>query len=304
MSACILVTGGNGFVGRAVCRALQTAGAHVVAADIDFDACVDGASWEQVRCDVTDPAQVQSLFRAHETGRVVHAGAISGPMLCRNDPLKMHRVNAAGTLNLLEAARTHRVERFVLLSSIAVYGDHLVRTCVAESAPLLAADPYGSSKVAAERFALCYKASFDLPVVALRVSSIYGPGRRTQCLVRALIDSAKEDSACVDISRSPLSMRQLVHIDDCVQGVLLALNSAAPLQFAYNLASGTEISEAALAETIAARYQGVRYRLFDEPRFFDGHIGRLDIGAAVRDLGFVPRVPLEQGLSTYASAGF
>ncbi|PLZ02841.1 hypothetical protein CY652_07920 [Burkholderia sp. WAC0059] len=303
MSARVLVTGANGFVGRAVCRMLAARGTGVVAADVEFDEGFGGVSLERVRCDLTDFGQVEALFRNGAIDRVVHAGAISGPMLCRDDPLTMHRVNAAGTLNLLESARIHRVGRFVLLSSIAVYGDHPALTPVAEHAPLLADDPYGSSKAVAERFALCYRASFGVPVVALRVSSIYGPARRTPCLVQALIDSANDDAEHVDVSASPLSLRQLIHIDDCVHGVLLALDSTAPLQFAYNIASGTTISEAGLAQAVAARYAGVRYRLFEAPRFSDGHIGALDIGAATRDLNFIPRVSLEQGLSTYASAG-
>lgn len=302
MSATVLVTGGNGFIGRAVCRALHARGAHVVATDIAFDWNPDGAPWESIRCDLTNAAQVETLFRNRWIGGIVHSGAISGPMLSQNNPLKMHRVNAVGTLYLLESARTHGAGRFVLLSSIAVYGDHPTQTRVAESAPLQATDPYGASKVAAERFALCYRTSFDMPVVALRVASVYGPGRRTQCLVRALIDSARADAASVDISRSPLSLRQLIHVDDCVQGVLLVLDSRASPQFAYNIASGTAISEAELAAAVAARFDGTRYRTFDAPRHFDGHIGPLDISAAARDLGFVPRISLDQGLSSFRSA--
>jgi UDP-glucuronate 4-epimerase len=302
MSASVLVTGGNGFIGREVCRILHARGAPVVASDVAFDGNLDGAPWERSRCDLTDAAQVESLFRTREIGRIVHSGAISGPMLSHGDPLKMHRVNAVGTLYLLEAARTRGIGRFVLLSSIAAYGDHPTQARVPETAALLATDPYGASKVAAERFALCYRTSFDMPVVALRVASVYGPGRRTPCLVRALIDSARADAARVDISRSPLSLRQMIHVDDCVQGVLLALDARAVPQFAYNIASGTAIPEAELAVAVSARFTGTRYHTFDTPRYFDGRIGPLDIGAAARDLGFVPRISLDQGLSSFQSA--
>jgi UDP-glucuronate 4-epimerase len=302
MSASVLVTGGNGFVGRAVCRMLHARGVPVVATDVAFDGDLDGAPWERIRCELTNEAQVDGLFRTREIGRIVHSGAISGPMLSHGDPLKMHRVNAVGTLYLLESARTHGAGRFVLLSSIAAYGDHPTQACVAESAPLLAADPYGTSKVAAERFALSYRTSFDSPVVALRVASVYGPGRRTPCLVRALIDSARDGAQCVGISRSPLSLRQLIHVDDCVQGVLLALDARVSPQFAYNIASGTAIPEAELAEAVSARFTGTRYHTFDTPRYFDGRIGPLDIGAAARDLGFVPRISLDQGLFSFQSA--
>jgi nucleoside-diphosphate-sugar epimerase len=138
-----------------------------------------------------------------------------------------------------------------------------------------------------------------MSVVALRVSSVYGPGRRTPCLIRALIDSIHGDAAPVEISHSPFSLRQLIHVDDCVEGVLLALDQPSSPQFAYNIASGPTIPESKLAMSVAELFDGVRYNEFDAPRYFDGHIGALNIDAAARDLGFSPRTVLREGLLTF-----
>ncbi|HWH82576.1 MAG TPA: NAD(P)-dependent oxidoreductase [Burkholderiaceae bacterium] len=291
-----LVTGANGFVGRGVCRALAATGTALLAADIGFDVgmpVIDGM--RRVTCNVTDIDAVQRLFATNAIERVVHGGAISGPMLARDDPHKVHRVNAMGTLHLLESARVHGSRRFLLLSSIAAYGDHPTLAPVDEHAPLLATEPYGASKVAAERFALSYRESFSMEIAALRLASVYGAGRRSPCLVQSLVDATIPGAKPVPVSASPASIRQLLHVDDCVDSILCALEAPTLGQFAYNIANGV-VSESDLLRHVTDAFGPPAVEIIDSPRLFDGHLGPLTTGAARRDLGFRARISVMVGV--------
>jgi UDP-glucuronate 4-epimerase len=292
----VLVTGANGFVGKALCAALAQRGVPTIALDLCFDAdwAIPGAAREI--CDLSEARAVAAAFDVHAPAAVVHGGGISGPMLARDQPHLIHAVNTGGTLNVLEAARLHAVRRVVILSSIAVYGDHGNEAPVAEDAPLLALDPYGASKVAAERTAQSYRASFGMEVVALRIASVYGPGRRAPCLVRALVASATSgEAAC--ISTHIASKRQLLYIGDCVEAICDALHAPKLPQFAYNVASEDHLSEATLASIVRRLLGQVRFTGMEAPRYFDGHIGPLQTIAAQRDFEWKPRTPLVDGIT-------
>lgn len=138
-----------------------------------------------------DGPALTELMRDARVSAVVHAGAISGPMVVAGDPHHVMSVNVAGTLNVAEAALRAGVERLVALSSAGVYGPQATLDPVREDAPLNATNIYGASKIAAETVLRAYRQDHGLPVIALRPSSVYGPGRMTACFIRDMIDHAQ-----------------------------------------------------------------------------------------------------------------
>lgn len=294
----ILVTGANGFIGRALCAALARDGTPIVATDIAFDDDwhIDGARREI--CDVTHLPSCLARLSATPARAIVHCGGVSGPMLAKDQPNVVHATNILGTLHVLEAARRQADCRVVLLSSIAVYGDHHNHDPVPEDAPLRATDPYGASKVAAERIAESYRATFGMDVVALRIASVYGPGRRTPCLVRALIDSARDGAPPVPISTDPTSTRQLLFIDDCVAAIVACLRVPRLAEFAYNVVGPEFLTEREVARKVGECVGGVRTVEFAEARCFDGYLGALDGARALREFGFRAQTDLFHGTGT------
>lgn len=290
----ILVTGANGFVGQALCKALVTSGVPCIRLDHDRIA----GSGKRIQADVTDAFAVDAVFAAHKISHVVHGGGISGPAIAPGQPGLIHRVNVIGTLNLLEASRRHGVSRFVHLSSIAAYGHHPVLSRVREDVPLLATDFYGASKAAAERIAISYRETAGLDVASLRLASVFGPGRRAPCVIGALFASIQSGQAAV-VSAHGRNPRQLIYIDDCVEAIIAAL--AAPMlpQFAYNIATGNCVSEVEVANEAAAIDSRVSFTISEEEKFFDNHLGPLCTNAARRDLGFETRTSLQEGLRKY-----
>ena len=165
----ILLTGADGFTGRAFSRAAQAAGHDVVA----------------LSCDLTDAAAVASQVEAAQAEAVVHLAAIA--FVAHQDPSALYAVNVVGTTNLLDAlCRLRQVPRRVLVASSAnVYGN-CEHSPIAETTPPAPVNHYAASKLAMEYMALI--SSDRLPLVLARPFNYSGPGQSGQFLIPKLVD--------------------------------------------------------------------------------------------------------------------
>ncbi len=294
-----LVTGAAVLVGHPVANRLARAGMSVIANDArPPDRPLDCPF---VAADLRDPASVFGLFERHDITEVIHGGAISGGLVAPNDPLLVMSVNVTGTILMAEAARLAKVRRFLGLSSIGVYGDQPGTGLVPETARRPATDTYSCSKIAMEAVLYGYRESFGLPAFLLRMSSIFGPGRRTPCFIRGLLEAADAGRA-VTVSADTDHRRQFLYIDDAVEAVWLALTTPEVPEFTSTFPGGTWRAE---GEVIAAALRAVPGRKASTgdmaPLGLDGKMGPLDIALAARDLGYAPRIGIEEGIAKYAA---
>ena len=178
------MTGGAGFIGTNLCRTLAESGNTVVALD-DFSTGskdnLRGVDVELVEGTILDPAMLDSVM--HGTDAVVHLAALPSVPRSLADPAATHRVNATGTLEVLEALRRTSSgsvpERnggvhLVVASSSSVYGANPTLP-KREDLATMPMSPYGASKLAGEAYALAYQHSFGLPVLAFRFFNVFGP---------------------------------------------------------------------------------------------------------------------------------
>jgi len=189
----VVVTGGAGFIGAHLTRALLAAGAEVVVIDDLSTGAVSnlaGLPVTLVRGSVTDRATVEEACTGADS--IVHLAARPSVERSLLDPMATHAVNATGTLTVLEVA--HRAETHVVVaSSSSVYGagGRLPRP---EDAPCRPLSPYAASKLAAEGYALAYQSSFGLPVLAVRLFNVFGPyqaaGHAYAAVVPTFVDAA------------------------------------------------------------------------------------------------------------------
>jgi len=130
MSMKILVTGGCGWLGSAIARALLTRGDSVVAADLAVSPAMAALAARDARlavqaCDLGEWSQVVDLFRTHAPDAIVHTAAIVGVAPAADIPVKALRVNVEGSINLFEAMRIAGIRRVVHISTEETYGDFL-----------------------------------------------------------------------------------------------------------------------------------------------------------------------------------
>jgi nucleoside-diphosphate-sugar epimerase len=228
---------------------------------------------------------------------VVHAGALSGPMLARNQPAAMLDVNAGGTAAVLEGMSAAGARRLVHCSSIAVYRDRADRDPVVEDADVGSDDPYGASKIAAEAIVKTVAAVRGIDAWIMRISSIYGPGRRTPDLIGALI-AAGCQGLLVDVADERGGMRQLVHVEDVAAALLAATECPAGGTVPVNVSGGDYRSEAEIGQLVATRLPGLKLHVVAETaEAWDGRIGPLDITRASRLLNYRPRIALANGIA-------
>ncbi len=291
----ILVTGAAGLIGRRVAEMLIADGRPVLATDriALYD---DGIEIEPA--DLTDVRALDVMVRRCPDG-IIHCGAVSGPMLGRDDPAGTIAINVQGTVNLLDCARQNGCRRFVYCSSVSAYGvTPAGLSPVPPSAPLAAVDIYGTSKAAADILVRGYVGQHHLDAVAMRIGWVYGPRRRTRSLLHRLIRSAL-DHQPISIDHDGQYPVQLIHVDDVARGLIAALDQPNLPARALNLTAGTRIKMAELADAVRRQLPSIEIAFMPGVAYPDVEQALFDIGPTRLALDWSPRVTLDEGVAGY-----
>jgi UDP-glucuronate 4-epimerase len=295
----ICITGAAGLVGAAVVRRLAADEQPLIATDTRDAKVPHGVRFEAA--DLTNKAAMAALLRSHAIDTVIHCGAISGPMVAADDPHLVAAVNVGGTLNLAEVARLTGVTRFLALSSTSVYGLQATLNPVTEDAPLNATDVYGASKIAMEVILRAYRYDLGMPTIVLRIASVYGPGRTTDCFIRDLIRSAAAGTA-ISLFDEGGFRRQFIHIDDVARSIVQSISAESWNEFAYNIGAGEWLTERELAVLAARILPRLQVAAVPAPaRCIDGYMGPLDFSRASAAFGYAPLTDMSQGITSYAA---
>jgi len=297
MRKSVLVTGANGLIGYEVVKRLVDAGREVVAVDrtlSDVAMLTDHA----FALEIGDQHRLHELAARFGIDAIIHCGGVSGPMLGRDNPAALFNINVGGTIDVAEVARQRTALghpcRLLFCSSLTVYGNQ-PQDDIRESNPLLTRQCYASSKVAGEAIVLSYVEEHDLDAIVLRIAGVYGPRRRTACVLRLMIENALEGKP-THLPYGHGFPRQWVHADDIASGLILALDVEAPLERVFNLSGGINPTIDEAAGIVRAAIPGADIRLDEGADPEDITLGLLSIDAARRVLGYEPAVTLKDGI--------
>ena len=190
----VLVTGGAGFIGANLCRALEAAG-HTATAYDDLSTGnprnLDGTNAWLIEASILDEKAM--IEAAGPTDAIVHLAARPSVPRSIKDPVASHLANATGTVNVLEAARTDGSRQVITAGSSSVYGANptLPKHVGLATRPV---SPYAASKLAAEAYTLAYGHSFGLPTLSFRFFNVFGPlqaaGHAYAAVIPAFVDAA------------------------------------------------------------------------------------------------------------------
>jgi dTDP-glucose 4,6-dehydratase len=244
----LLVTGGAGFIGSSFVRyALRTRrDMEIVNYDLltyagnlrNLDEVASDPRYTFVRGDIADQHRLEDVFAEHRFDALVNFAAETHVDRSILDSSPFIRTNIEGTRCLLEAARRHRVPRFVQISTDEVYGSLGATGAFREDTPLDPTSPYSASKAAADFLVLAYYRTYRVPAVITRCSNNYGPYQFPEKLIPVLITNAMEDRP-LPIYGDGMHVREWIFADEHSRAVMMALEQGTPGQI-YNIGSGHE----------------------------------------------------------------
>ncbi|MGD2104737.1 MAG: NAD-dependent epimerase/dehydratase family protein [Anaerolineae bacterium] len=294
----LLVTGGAGFLGAALSNRLCEGGHQVRVID-DLSAGDPSRLHDEVlftRGDVSDRPKLWTLLQ--DVDCAYHLAArvqVSESILY---PRQYNEVNVGGTVSVMEAMRDAGVQRVVLTSSGAVYGEQAEQPVREELAPN-PQSPYAVSKLAAEHYVRTIGALWGIETVILRVFNAYGPGQRLPPshppVVPRFLQQARRGGSLV-IFGGGGQTRDFVYVDDAVAALIAASTAPDVDRRIVNVGSGRDTTINELA-SLVADVVGKEAEVLHSPAE-SGGVARLcaDISAARRLLGYEPKIDLRKGL--------
>ncbi len=303
----VLVTGGGGFLGAAVSRALVARGDTAITFDTHFPNGDIPASERclRVQGDITDMAALAQTVLVHKPDAVIHCAAIVGVLSSIGSPNNIVRINVEGSINVFEAMRIGGIERCIHISSEEAYGAFRADR-IDETHPLEPVLPYGICKATVEQLGRTYRDLHGLEVINLRTSWVYGPALPRDRIPRNLVMAALQGRA-LRIPHGADTAIDHTWVDDWVEAVLAALDHEAHRYDVYNVSSGQASTVTELAQIVSELVPGAQlsvgpglYRHGNQIELVKK--GALDISRAEAELGWKPKHDIRSGLAAYVAA--
>lgn len=299
----ILITGANGFIGSHVTKLMESLGHKVVPMDVvprSPDLSLLGIKTPSHIMNVTDSSVFRALCEKARPSHVFHAAHPPRD----ETPTVLNYCYHAMT-NILEAAKELKIQRVVYSSSASIYGQlkKLDGSLVKEddAVTIYPTYFYRAAKTVSEWMGNFYKEKHGVDFVALRYSSVYGPG-----LYRSIPLELKKGilgQPCRPFLTRPLD--DLIYVDDVADGVSRALFSAGPLSKAYNIGLDKAYVSEDLKRAIQKALPDLKFEIGRHPNAAEVSPHRLrdplDISLAKKELGWAPNIYLEEGIAKLAA---
>ncbi len=300
----LLVTGGAGFIGSAFVRLAVSERISVVNLDKltyagnpeNLAPIADSPLHEFVKGDICDGPLVTRLLERYLPDGIVHFAAESHVDRSILSPTDFFETNLRGTFTLLEAARAHKIARFVHVSTDEVYGSLEAPLEADENFPLVTNSPYSASKAGSDLLARSYFKTYKLPVLITRASNNYGPYHFPEKLIPLMIMNALEDRA-LPVYGDGQQIRDWLYVEDHVRGILSVFQHGTEGEI-YNIGGNRSLPNLEVVRKIldlTGRPESLIQYVADRP----GHDRRYALNSQklTRATGWEPHMNFEEGLA-------
>jgi len=298
--ALVVVTGGGGFIGSNLVRALLERGDEVRV--LDNFSTGNRANLDDLDVEIIE-GELRSYERVHNAVRktevVYHLGALGSVPRSVQDPLTSSAVNVEGTLNVLLAARDEGVRRVVFSSSTSVYGSSR-QLPTTEDTPPDPISPYGVAKLAAERYCVSFSRVYEsFESVVLRYFNVFGPRQSPLSQYAAVVPlfvTAIDAGKPVQIHGDGEQSRDFTYVGNVIDATIRAGEKEGANGEIFNIAAGSPASVNRLADTIGSILGKPVEKEHLPSRAGDIRDSWADLSKAERILGYRPAIGLEDGL--------
>lgn len=310
MMSSILVTGGAGFIGSILCERLIKLGYRVVNYDNfnDFYSpiikksniskikrdtnciCIEG--------DIRDSFLLETTFKLFEIDKVIHLAAMAGVRKSIESPLEYIDVDISGTVNLLELSKKYNIKKFIFASSSSVYGKNTL-PFREDSNINLQISPYAVAKYSGELYCKTYNELYKIPIICLRLFTVYGPRQRPEMAIHyftKLIDEGKE----IPIYGDGKSSRDYTYIDDVVDGIISSIDIECSFEI-INLGNSYPVTLNKIINLIEEKLDKPALKRYLKSQLGDVEHTLADISKAKIMLGYEPKITIDEGLDKFIS---
>lgn len=306
----ILITGGAGFIGSHLSKALIERGDQIVIIDnfndyyepqLKEDRIKDvlkKCKYKLYRGDIRDTELLEKIFKKEKIDKVVHLAAMAGVRNSLKNPLLYEEVNVRGTMNLLELSVKYKIKNFVYASSSSVYGNNKKLPFSESDSVDMPISPYAASKKSCELMAHVYSHIYGLPTTGLRFFTVYGPwGRPDMALFLFTEAICKKEP--INVYNKGKMTRNFTYIDDIVSGIITVLDKDLPYAV-MNIGGDKEEKLTRFIEVIEENI-GIKA----EKKMMPMQPGDVKSTVAdirkLRKLGWKPKTRIEKGIKNFVS---
>ncbi|MEZ4442718.1 MAG: NAD-dependent epimerase/dehydratase family protein [Polyangiaceae bacterium] len=302
----VLVTGAAGFIGSHLMERLLARGDDAVGLDWYGDNYPPSIKRQNaaafadrvVEGDILNVALLDDLFAKHDFEAVVHLAALPGVRPSIAEPGRYQAVNVEGTAQIVDAMHRAGVKRLVFASSSSVYGRNEERPYRETDRVDQPASPYASSKRAGELLLTTLHPIFQIGVTSLRYFTVYGPRQRPEMAIHKFVKAVEEGTPIPMFGNGETS-RDYTYVDDIIDGTVAALDRCDERFRIYNLGDNRPVTLRELIDKVgeAVGKEPIIEELEEQAGDVQHTLACIDQAAA--DLGYAPKVPIEEGLRRF-----
>lgn len=305
----ILVTGGAGFIGSHLQEKLliNYPKAHLYCID-NFDPFYDRAIKEQnlfnvknndrfhlLEGDFTNKDWLIDVLKSIKLDLIIHLAAKAGVRSSISNPIEYNKTNVEGLINLLEIAKDKKALKFIYASSSSVYGQNSNVPWSTSDKDLQPISPYAASKIAGENYCKVYNKLYNIPIVALRFFTVYGPRQRPDLAIHKFFKKIDEGTA-IDMYGDGSTRRDYTYVDDIILGIIGAIELDKKVYSVYNLGNSETINLTTLIHEIES--QVGKKAIINQLPEQAGDVSQTysSIESSKEDLNFIPLTSINDGL--------
>jgi UDP-glucuronate 4-epimerase len=304
----VLVTGGAGFIGSHLCEKLLLLGHDVINID-NFNSyydpllkrrnCIEAQAkqnYKLIQGDIRDKVLLGQVFKKYKIDTIIHLAALAGVRKSIENTLEYVDVDIKGTVNLLEFSKMYNIKKFIFASTSSVYGFNGT-PFKEEDSVISQASPYAVAKLSGELFCRNYNRLYGIPIVCLRFFTVYGPRQRPEMAIHHFTRCIEEGRE-VTIFGNGKSSRDYTYIEDIIQGIIASMQVKSSFDI-FNLGGAEPVALNDLIYVIEKKLGKTSKKVYLGNQQGDVEHTYADITKAKKQLGYSPKVKLEEGIERF-----
>ncbi len=291
----ILITGSSGLVGAPLVTKLLNKSNLIVGIDPVINA-ERNKNYKHISSSLNSVEDVTNLLEKYNITKIIHTGGISGPMLANENPNIIIENNIFFTMYLIEAARIYKkINRFIFCSSISAYGE-LAESDTTEDYRFAPENLYGATKASCDLLLKKYYENYELDIISLRLSTIYGHRRSTSCFINEIISSGIKKNKITLPFKSDFCW-PYVYVNDVVSCIEKCIFHEKEHFYDYNISGPDFPSYQKIFNEISRYVDNLQVNFSNHNSISDRKL--FSLKKVKKDIQWEPKYSIERGIKDY-----